>query len=305
MPLTETSNRPKFWLGLAALVAMAMSMSTMQHTQLLAQAPGDGPVADAPDVETSAAGEAATTPQTGDFSLFDLLYKGGGFMIPILGMSVLVVMFSVERCLGLRTSKVMPPDLIEQLGRLGGAAGGFDPRQAYRICQKYPSAASSVIRAMLLKVGRPHSEVEHAVTEASDREAERLYANVRWLNLAAAVTPLLGLLGTVWGMIRAFHGTTKLLPGENKTEYLAEGIYIALITTLGGLIVAIPAAIFAHYLEGRVQKLFHQIDELLFNLLPQVEKYEGRVRFSRQLGDASQTPTNSQIVDDQPVAPNP
>ena len=52
---------------------------------------------------------------------------------------------------------------------------------------------------MLLKVGRPHSEVEHTVAEASEREAERFYANVRWLNLAAGVAPLLGLLGTVWG----------------------------------------------------------------------------------------------------------
>jgi biopolymer transport protein ExbB len=131
---------------------------------------------------------------------------------------------------------------------------------------------------MLLKIGRPHSEVEHAVAEASEREAERLYGSVRWLNLIAAVAPLTGLLGTVWGMIRAFYDTTHLAAGQNKAEFLAQGIYVALVTTLGGLAVAIPAAVCAHYFEGRVIKLFHEIDELLFNLMPQVERYEGRMR---------------------------
>ena len=116
----------------------------------------------------------------------------------------------------------------------------------------------------------------------SEREAGKLYANVRWLNLAAAITPLMGLLGTVWGMIRAFHDTTQLSPGQNKADYLAEGIYVALITTLGGLMVAIPAAIFAHYFEGRIQSLFLQIDEMLFSLMPQIERFEGKVRFGQQ-----------------------
>jgi biopolymer transport protein ExbB len=160
--------------------------------------------------------------------------------------------------------------------------GNFDPREAYRVCQRYPSAAANVIRSMLLKVGRPHAEVEHSVAEASEREADRIYANVRWLNLAAAVTPLLGLLGTVWGMIRAFHDTTKLPPGLNKADFLAGGIYEALVTTFSGLLVAIPAAFCAHYFESRITAMFHEIDELLFNLMPQVERYEGRVRFSRK-----------------------
>jgi biopolymer transport protein ExbB len=192
---------------------------------------------------------------------------------------------AIERFIGLRKNRVVPQALIVELGRLGIGPSGFDPRQAYRLCQVHPSAAATVIRAMLLKVGRPHSEVEHAVAETSDREANRLYSNVRWLNFSAAVAPLLGLLGTVWGLIVCFHDTTHLLPGENKAEFLAKGIYIALVTTLAGLCVAIPAAFFSHMFEGRIQNLFHSIDELLFNLMPQIERYEGRVRFSRQMDD--------------------
>ena len=202
----------------------------------------------------------------------------------------------------LAASRVLPPLLVTELGQLGGTQGTFDPREAYRVCQRYPSGAANVVRAMLLKVGRPHSEVEHTVAEASEREAERLYTNVRWLNLAAGVAPLLGLLGTVWGMIDAFHRTTQLGPGQNKAEELATGIYVALVTTFGGLMVAIPAAICAHFFEGRIQKLFHQIDELLFNLLPQIERFEGRMRFGRQTGDGQSARVMSEPT---PVAPPP
>jgi biopolymer transport protein ExbB len=221
-------------------------------------------------------------------NFFALVLQGGWFMVPIGMLSLLVVTIVIERALALRRDRVLPEGLVHDLGRTGGTQGAFDPREAYRVCQRYPSAASNVVRSMLLKVGRPHSEVEHTVAEASEREAERLYANVRWLNLAAAVAPLFGLLGTVWGMIDAFHRTTQLMPGQNKADQLATGIYMALVTTFGGLMVAIPAAISAHYFEGRIQKLFHHIDEMLFNLLPQIERYEGRVRFSRHMGDTRQ-----------------
>ena len=71
---------------------------------------------------------------------------------------------------------------------------------------------------------------------------------------------------------------------------------MALVTTLGGLAVAIPAAIFAHYFEGRIQTLFHQIDELLFNLMPQIERYEGRVRFSRSLNESEDADNEQQVA---------
>jgi biopolymer transport protein ExbB len=78
-------------------------------------------------------------------------------------------------------------------------------------------------------------------------------------------------------------------PGANKAVELANGIYTALVTTFGGLCVAIPASIFAHYFEGRIQNLFHQIDELLFNLLPQIERFENRMRFAQQHADAPES----------------
>lgn len=271
--------------------------------------PGDeaGPSgAGAPVIETPAGGDgaptgdgaaaAAGTPApTGtpapskEINVFELAGQGGIFMYPIYLLSLVSVGVAIERGIGLRRDRVLPQRLVGSLGQLGGSKTGFDPRRAYRICQENPSAAATVIKAMLLKVGRPHSEVEHAVQEASEREANRIYGNIRWLNLSASVAPLIGLLGTVQGMIVAFHQTTVLDPGANKAVVLANGIYTALVTTFGGLCVAIPASIFAHYFEGRIQNLFHQIDELLFNLLPQIERYENRMRFAQQHADAPET----------------
>jgi biopolymer transport protein ExbB len=234
-----------------------------------------------PAAEPAPAASSAPPPKPEGPNLFELQLQGGPLMIPIGLLAVLVVAFGIERTLALRRRKVLPPELIEELGQLASARGGLEPRKAYRVCQNYPSAAASVIRATLLKVGRPHSEVEHTVAEASEREAAKLYSNVRPINLATAIAPLLGLLGTVQGMIQAFAQTAAGVAGANKAEQLAEGIYVALVTTFAGLCVAIPSAVLAHYFEGRIQALFREIDELLLGMLPQLERYEGKLRVSR------------------------
>lgn len=257
---------------------------------------------DAAEDEAAAAAEEAATSEQPSVNVLELAFKGGYLMLPILVMSILVATVGVERWLALRREKIIPTELITGLGELG-QQGGFDPRKAYRVCQQYPSVAATVIRAMLLKVGRPHSEVEHSVQETMEREAARLYGNVRTLNLAAAVTPLMGLLGTVWGMIQAFFATANMPTGANKAEELAQGIYVALVTTAGGLAVAIPAAVLAHFFEGRIQKTFREIDELLFSLLPQVERFEGKLRVSRQQLGEDETPAEEETVADRRAAP--
>jgi len=217
-----------------------------------------------------------------ELNLLWLALRGGPLMIAIAIASLVTVAVVFERLFSLRRSRVMPPMLVQGLGGATMDGEQFDPKQAYRLCQSQPSALANIVKAMLLKVGRPHPEVEQATQEASQREANRMYRNVRWLNLVAAVAPLIGLLGTVWGMIRAFFDTTQMTAGQNKADFLAAGIYVALVTTLGGLAVAIPAAIFAHYFEGCIQNICQRIEELMFNLMPNVERYEGRLRVNRR-----------------------
>jgi biopolymer transport protein ExbB len=140
-------------------------------------------------------------------NLVKVVREGGIHMwavYAILAVSVIAVAFVIERALGLRRSKVVPGELMAGLRAIAGQKGGFDPRQAYRLCRQYPSSAAVVVKAMLQKVGRPMPEVEHAVADAGDREASRLYANVRWQSLTFNLAPMLGLAGTVHGVIIAF-----------------------------------------------------------------------------------------------------
>ena len=272
----------------AALLAVAVLYAVPGKHAVLAQSGSSpatadgGPSANPAPVPSSTAEEPVAKKPDKSIDIFALAIAGGIFMIPILGMSILAATMTIERFIGLRKERVLPEGLVTGLGSLGGAQGNFDPRKAYRLCQQFPSAAANVIRAMLLKVGRPISEIESTSTQASQREADKLYANVKWINMSAGVSTMLGLIGTIQGMIMAFHQMTVMEQGADRTSILAGGIYTALVTTFAGLSVAIPCALFSHYFEGRIQSLFHQIDELVFSLLPQLERYEGRVRFSRQ-----------------------
>ena len=140
-------------------------------------------------------------PSRQGLSFFSLLTRGGWFMIPLALLSIAAAAIGVERFLALRREKLFPPDLVHSLAELSQNPGGLDPRQAYQVCQKHPSSASYIIRAMLTRVGRPQLEIENAVNEATQREAARLSNLASWLTLAAAIAPLIGLLGTVTGMI--------------------------------------------------------------------------------------------------------
>jgi biopolymer transport protein ExbB len=220
-----------------------------------------------------------TNLQGSNLNILELLRQGGGIMAVIGVISLMVVAVGFERLFALRRGKLYPGGLRREVRRASEESGPFQPHTLFETAERYRCAGSRILQDMLRKLGRPLPEVEAALAEGTQREADRLYGNVRWLTLAAAVTPLIGLLGTVWGMIIAFHDTTQLGAGSNKAEYLAEGIYVALVTTLGGLAVAIPAAIIAHFFEGRITKMLALIDTELRRLMPRFESQEGRTRY--------------------------
>jgi biopolymer transport protein ExbB len=236
----------------------------------------------AAEASANRAGPPAPTPsnlQGSNLNILELLRQGGGIMAVIGVISLLVVAVGFERLFALRRGKLYPGGLRREVRRACEEVGPFQPHALFESAERYRCVGSRIVQDMLRKLGRPLPEVEAALAEGTQREADRLYGNVRWLTLAAAVAPLIGLLGTVWGMIIAFHDTTQLGAGSNKAEYLAEGIYVALVTTLGGLAVAIPAAIIAHFFEGRITKMLALIDTELRRLMPRFESQEGRTRY--------------------------
>lgn len=294
-----------------ALVAWLVAASTTPWISVptaaaqAVQGDQDSGIVDAAEIESvmnDAPPPAAVNGADGPsgIDLYSLITRGGWFMAPIGLMSMLVVTLTVERMLSLRTRRIIPKRLTRQLAILSANSDQFSPTAAWEICQQYRSPAARVINAMLMRTGQPLGEIERTASETIQREVDRCAAPVRWLTLAAAATPLMGLLGTVWGMIVAFHESTTLTADRSRSEQLSEGIYTALVTTLAGLIVAIPAAIFAQYLENRITKLFHRIEELAFGVAPGLARFSGR---SRMDYDGTLRPIESTSPPVGPTAP--
>ena len=223
------------------------------------------------------AGKPPTMP-----SVWDLTVQGGIFMIPLFLDSIIVVAYAIERFFGLRGKKILPPKLLIAIQQLNTDDNGIDPKQAYQVCQQHPSPLANVIRTAILKIGRPHSELEQAVQDAVGREADEMSDNLRPINVSASVAPLIGLLGTVQGMIMAFMVTSATTAtGAAKAQELASGIYAALVTTFGGLCIAIPAVLIASWLESRIDRLLRDMEDVFLEILPQFERFEGKLRIRR------------------------
>lgn len=220
---------------------------------------------------------ASTSPMP---NLWDLAIQGGWFMIPIAVASVVTITFTLERLVGLRSGRILPRRLIRSLRELMSEAS-LDPRRLWELCEFRPSPLANVLKAAVLKTGRPQAELEKAVEDAVARETDDMTRNLRPINVVASIAPLLGLLGTVQGMIMAFMVTsTTTSTGTAKAQELAHGIYTALVTTFAGLCVAVISVVLANFLEGRIERRLRQLEALFLDLLPQLERYEGRLRIT-------------------------
>jgi len=230
--------------------------------------------------EKAADGAASGPPMP---SLWDLAIQGGWFMIPIGVASIVTIAFTMERLVGLRRGRNLPRRLIRKLRALMSESG-IDPRRMWEACEEHRSPLANVVKAAVLKTGRPQAELEKAVEDAVGRETSAMTRNMRPINVVASIAPLLGLLGTVQGMIMAFMVTsTTSSTGTAKAQELAHGIYTALVTTFAGLSVAVFSVVLANFLEGRIERLLRQMEALFLDLLPQLERYEGRIRITESM----------------------
>ena len=213
---------------------------------------------------------AGASPATQVNSVWDFIIKGGVMMIPIGLCSLVMIAVLAERLLVLRRSAIVPPDFMQGLDRvLAGKKGDLAERRkaALKYCKDHASPIASVCAAGLRRLGAPADVVEKHVVAEGEHQVFRMRKHMRALAVVAAIAPLLGLLGTIFGMIRAFQ--TVAISGEalGKTELLAGGIYEAMITTAAGLIVALPAIIGHHWVSARVEHLAATMDRIAFDLL--------------------------------------
>lgn len=191
----------------------------------------------------------------GPSGFFQIVFSGGltGFLIVLLlvALSITGLALAVEHVMTIRQDVLMPPGLSESVAR--SLASG-DLRAADLACQQKPSVLAFVLRAGLAEVDGGWPAVEKSTEDALAEQAARLLRKVEYLSVLGNIAPMVGLLGTVIGMIFAFQEVADT-QGAARAAELASGIYQALVTTVGGLLVAIPSLAAYAVFRNRVDQL--------------------------------------------------
>ncbi len=199
-------------------------------------------------------------------SFFTILIKGSWIMVAIVGCSVIAIAIFIERLLTLRKAVAnLSPFLIQLRGSL--SRKDFD--HALLLCEKSTSPLSRVTKSAFDSRSKQRNELKEIMENTAKAEIHGIERNLGVLGTVAAIAPLLGFLGTVTGMIKAFM-KIEFLGGNVNASVLAGGIWEALVTTAAGLCVGIPALIFYNYLVSRVQDFAYELDkgsETILNIL--------------------------------------
>ena len=193
------------------------------------------------------------------------------FYVVLFIFSMIATTVGLERLFHLRREKVMPEALMQQLEHL--VRTETDTLENLRVLAGSSDAPlARVLRDALLRAGRPLAEVEKGIEDAMAREFLILRGKQRGLSVMANVGPLVGLFGTVVGMIFAFQMASQA--GLGKAELLAKGIYLALLTTALGLTIAVPCILLLAYFNAKLDRYMVKMDGLLLQLLPSFARME-------------------------------
>jgi biopolymer transport protein ExbB len=189
-------------------------------------------------------------------SVFELILKGGYFMIPIFLLSFFAIYIFVERILTIKKASQTPPEFTDNIKQkvLSGDIEG-----AKITCAQTQTPIARMIEKGIERIGSPLKNIEVSIENVGRIEIYKLEKNLSFLATISGAAPMLGFLGTVTGMIQAFIAIAQE-EGAVSPKLLSEGIYEAMITTATGLIVGIVAYLGYNYLVTRVQKVIHRME---------------------------------------------
>lgn len=205
------------------------------------------------------------------FQGVDFLAKGGVLMLPILFISLVSGAIFIERCWHYRRASCNAGALYDRLRTLV-AERRFD--DAMQVCgRQEPAVVSGALHCVLRNRHRPAEEIEKLVSLYGTRAIQELSRSVRFLGILGNITPLIGLLGTVTGMVKTFMQIAEL-NGHVNPGLLAGGIWEALLTTAAGLTVAIPTVIVYHHFENTIDRFAFQIKHYSLDLIETMSEHD-------------------------------
>jgi len=201
--------------------------------------------------------------------MWETIVQGGVLMIPLAGCSVLAVWVVVDRAFHLRASRVMEPEIV---GVIDSIEEPGDIPLARSICDKHPGPFAAIVRVALDNRERPRAELRELIEDQGRQEVARLERGLGLLETVAGIAPLLGLLGTVLGMIQVFEVVSQ--QGVGQAQSLSGGISQALITTAAGLSIGIPALVGYNYFVGKAERLVLDMEAQTNRLVQKILRFQ-------------------------------
>jgi biopolymer transport protein ExbB len=194
--------------------------------------------------------------------MLEFVIKGGPVMVPLLLCSVISLSIIVERCLSLRRNRILKYDVLQRIEEL---LRDRKIPEASTLCKRYPSSMTRILLAAILNHDKSRQEIKEIIEDAGRQEIPVLERYLTILGTIASISVLLGLLGTVMGMIRTFNAIAAL--GYGHPEALASGISEALVATATGLAIAIPTLVLYNFFTSRVDSLVIEMEKNSLRML--------------------------------------
>jgi len=255
------------------LVMLAVMLAGLTVGSVMAQdaAPAAAPAAAAPAGQLQAADAGAK--KSKDSTGFLAVVFGSGWLgvflwSALFGCGAAAIYFIVDCSILIRPQKLMPQALIEKVK--GGMAEG-DVMKALHACESYPGPMANILSAGFSHVEEGFDVIQESINAAADLETERIMQRLTWISVCSNLAPMLGLLGTVQGMIMAF---ATLATGAPDVAALALSIAQALWTTAGGLTIAIPSITFYYSIRNNANRLILRMQAMTMELIKDLRNVE-------------------------------
>ncbi len=205
--------------------------------------------------------KASAEATTSSMSIWDLCFGGGAFSVVLMcllfALFFVMVFIFVDRFIAIRKATTIDSNFMNRI-RDFISEGNIEA--AIDLCRRTNSPIARMVEKGIERIGRPMSDIQTTIENVANVEVAKLETSLPWLSSIAGGAPMIGFLGTVVGMVQVFMNMSANQSGAIELSQLSEGMFVAMITTVGGLVVGIPAYFAYNYLVARIEKLVFRME---------------------------------------------
>lgn len=200
--------------------------------------------------------QTATELPPNEISLFEMVAKGGVIMIPLAILLLMSLYVMVERLLTISKASKKNATLLASVKDMINSGNLANARN---MCKSVNTPEAIMLEQGISRIGQSMQEIREAMDKAGSSELNRLEKNMSILNITGRIAPMFGFIGTIIGVIKIFYDISVAKTVE--IEVISSGLYQKMITSCGGLVVGVLAFVFYHWLNARIDKLAHRMEE--------------------------------------------